>query len=603
MARAPLQHEIEDAERQLQGIEDDVRDLLSKTDKILSDMETLENEIQQNMRCFNWCPNWSWRYRLSKKAMKNTFVIFVLLENTTKFGQPGRVGYRSPSTVPTIEFHSSKDFMDSKSSKTASNQIIEAHRMTICDYYVSQKPNFETIQDEIAKYLDFDVKNELGRRSRQEFWLKLQDEKRILIILHDVWAKIDLKEEIGIPFAEDHKGCKILLTTRRQQVCTAMGCQKTIPLGCLDDHEAWTLFAAIAGLDNSSDDAIKHVATKVIKKCEGLPIAIVALGSALKGKNHHMWKAAHRKLKNRRLGDIEDIDQQNAYLCLEVSFDYLKDTATKMCFLLYSLFPEDYKIYVEELVRYAWGLELYEGMGSIEEVRSEVLAAIDILKDSCLLINCGERHVKMHDMVSDVALWIAFYRKEFSFVIKSEVIEMWAKDESFEPCEAVSFKTSQIVELPKGLAGCKLLGISLLGKLKVLSFSRSDIKELQEEIGDLDNLKLLDLSYCKQLQRIPPQLIRRLSQSEELYLHGCERIKWATENTVQEESYASLSELNSLSNLAVLSLEVSSKHLPRDFLFRKLPRFCVCVSFSKLYVMKRDFEIDQLSGSLEIEGL
>ncbi|XP_022753315.1 probable disease resistance protein At4g27220 isoform X2 [Durio zibethinus] len=697
-ARDRLQHDIEDAERQLQEIEDDVKDLLSQADIILSD-ETLENEMQRNMRCFIWCPNWSRQYWLSKKAMKNTLVIGELIEKIAKFSQTGRVGYRSRSTNPTIEFLSSKDFMVFESSTKGFDQIIEAlqddkvsmiglwgmpgvgkttlvrevgihaKKLNLFDKVaiatVSQKPNFETIQDEIAKYLDFDMKNGQGRRSIQEFWLKLQKEKRILIILDDVWAKIDLKEQIGIPFADDHKGCKILLTTRRQHVCFAMECQKTIFLGCLDDHEAWTLFERKASLDNSSDDAIKHVASKVIKKCQGLPIAIVTLGSALKGKNLHRWEAAYRRLENRRLDDIEDIDEKNAYLVLEVSFDYLNDKETKMCFLLCSLFPEDYEIYVEELVRYAWGLELCKGMGSIEVVRSEVLAAMDILKDSCLLLNCGERHVKMHDLVRDVALWIASNRKEFSFKIKSDVVEMWPKDESFEPFEAVSFKTSQIVELPKGLVrpnlkilllgggrkmtasseffegmkalkvcalnsrlispdafqfqtnlrtlhleSCKLLDISVLGKLKkleVLSFSQSDIKELQEEIGDLDNLKLLDLSYCVQLQRIPPRLIRRLSQLEELYLHGCGGIKWATERTVQEESYACLSELDSLSNLIVLSLEVSSEHVPRDFVFCKLQRFYVCVGFGfgfyNFYRRKeRDSEICLFSRSLKIEG-
>ncbi|XP_022745268.1 uncharacterized protein LOC111295799, partial [Durio zibethinus] len=694
-ARARLQHEIEDADRRLLAIEDPVGGLVSKVDEILSNMETLENEIKQNKRFFNWCPDWIWRYRLSKKVTRNTLVICELLKKTTKFGQPGRVGYRSPGTISTIEFHLSKDFMASKSSETASKQIIEAlqddnvsmiglwgmggvgkttlvhevgtyaKRQNLFDKVaiatVSQKPNFETIQDAIAKDLDFDMKNDQGRISIQEFWLKLRKEKRILIILDDVWAKIDLKKDIGIPFSEDHEGSKILLTTRRLPICVAMDCQKTISLGCLDDHEAWNLFKAKAGLDNSSDEAFKHVASQVIKKCDGLPIAIVTLGSALKGKNHHRWEAAYWRLENRRLVDIEDMDQKNAYLVLEVSFDYLNDTETKMCFLLCSLFPEDYEINVEELVRYAWGLELCRGMGSIEAVRRVVLAAMGSLKDSCLLLNCGERHVKMHDMVRDVALWIASRRKEFSFMIKSEVVEMWPKDESFEPYEAVSFKTSRIVELPKGLVcpnlkilllggdgnmitsieffegmkalractlnsrlispdafqfqtnlrtlhleSCKLLDISVLGKLKkleVLSFSWSDIKELQEDIGDLDNLKLLDLSYCEQLQRIPPQLMRRLSQLEELYLHGCPLLEWATENTVQEDSFASLSELNSLSNLIILSLEVCSEDIPRDFVFCKLQRFYVCVGFgfSDFHQRKMDSEICPFSRSLNIE--
>ncbi|XP_022753653.1 probable disease resistance protein At4g27220 [Durio zibethinus] len=693
-SRDRLQHDIEDAERQLQEIEDDVKDLLSQADIILSD-ETLENEMQRNMRCFIWCPNWRRQYWLSKKAMKNTLVIGELIEKIAKFSQPGRVAYRSRSTNPTIEFLSSKDFMIFASSKKGFDQIIEAlqddkvsmiglwgmpgvgkttlvrevgihaKKLNLFDEVViatvSQKPNFDTIQDEIAKYLDFDMKNAQGRRSIQEFWSKLQKEKRILIILDDVWAKIDLKEQIGIPFADDHKGCKILLTTRRQHLCVTMECQRTILLGCLNDHEAWTLFNAKAGLNDSSN-VIKHVASKVIKKCKGLPIAIVTLGSALKGKNLHRWEAAYRRLENRRLDDIEDIDEKNAYLVLEVSFDYLNDKETKMCFLLCSLFPEDHEIYVEELVRYAWGLELCKGMGSIEEVRSEVLAAMDILKDSCLLLNCGERHVKMHDLVRDVALWIASNRKEFSFMIKSDVVEMWPKEESLESYEAVSFNTSRIVELPKGLVcpnlkilllggdgnmitsseffegmkalkactlnsrlispdafqfqtnlrtlhleRCKLLDISVLGKLKkleVLSFSCSDIKELPEEIGNLDNLKLLDLSYCVQLQRIPSQLIRRLSKLEELYLHGCQFLSWATENTVQEESFASLSELNSLSNLIILSLEVYSEDIPRDFVFCKLQRFYVCVGFgfSHFYQGKMDFEICPFSRSLKIKG-
>ena len=47
---------------------------------------------------------------------------------------------------------------------------------------VSKKPNFDNIQDEIAKELDFKMKDGEGnRRSKQEFWSRLQEEKRILL--------------------------------------------------------------------------------------------------------------------------------------------------------------------------------------------------------------------------------------------------------------------------------------------------------------------------------------------------------------------------------------------------------------------------------------
>ena len=59
---------------------------------------------------------------------------------------------------------------------------------------------------------------------------------------------------------------------------------------------------------------------------------------------------------------------------------------TRRCLLLCALYPEDYSIDVEDLVRYAWGLRLYPEAGSIEKVRMEVFEAINNLKDSCLLL-------------------------------------------------------------------------------------------------------------------------------------------------------------------------------------------------------------------------
>ncbi|KAK8478952.1 hypothetical protein V6N12_007909, partial [Hibiscus sabdariffa] len=697
-ARARLQREIEDAERHLLQIEDDVWDSQLKADATLSNVETLENEIQQNMSCLNCCPNWSWRYRLSKKAKKKTKDISELVEKMNKFGQPGRVGYPATSTLPTIEFLCSKDFVVSKSSKIAFDQIIEAlqddniymigllgmggvgkttlvhevgkqaqaQKPKLFDKVVittmSQKPNFETIQDQIAQYIGFNMKNEQGRRSEQELWSRLKKEERILIILDDVWTYIDLKEKIGIPTGQDHQGCKVLLTTRRQQVCVSMDCQKVVPLGCLDGIEAWTLFERKSGLSNSSDDAIKKLANQINKKCQGLPIAIVTLGSALKGKSSHGWEAAYRKLKNRRLTEIEDVNDENVYLCLEASFDNLKNMETKKCFLLCSLFAEDYEIYVEDLVRFSWGLDLYNDTNSIEEVRSEVLAAIEILKNSCLLLDCGERHVKMHDMVREVALWIASSKPEISLAIKSETVETLSMDERFKHYTAMSFKINQTRELPEGLFfpnlhifllgrtgysrtgfsskffecmealkvcalenlpisrvafqfqtnlqtlnlyNCEFSDISMLGKLKalnILSLYQSSMVELPSTIGDLENLRLLELSNCIHLQGFPPNLLRRLFNLEEVYLDGCSSIKWATENSNEEERYSSVSELNLLPKLGVLSMDISSQHIPDGFVFRRLRRFDVCIGIGrKGRYLKREFETCPISRSLKTE--
>ncbi|TYG71528.1 hypothetical protein ES288_D05G403900v1 [Gossypium darwinii] len=122
-ARKRLLLKIEEAKNRLLLIEDDVQNLQSRADETLSDMGTLEEEIQLNKRCLNWCPNWSWRYQLSKKAMKKIQDISELLD---KFGQLGPVGYPAPTALPTIDFLCSKEFVFSKSSETAFYQIIEA---------------------------------------------------------------------------------------------------------------------------------------------------------------------------------------------------------------------------------------------------------------------------------------------------------------------------------------------------------------------------------------------------------------------------------------------------------------------------------------------
>ncbi|KAH1063680.1 hypothetical protein J1N35_028667 [Gossypium stocksii] len=264
-----------------------------------------------------------------------------------------------------------------------------------------------------------------------------------------------------------------------------------------------------ASLNGSADDAIRKVATKIIRKCQGLPIAIVSLGSALKGKSCHEWKATYWRLKDRRLTEIEDVNEKNAYLCLEASFDYLKGMETKTCFLLCSLYPKDHEIYMEDLVRYAWGLELYKGINSIEKVRSEVLALTEILKNSCLLLDCRRKgHVKMHDVVREVALWIASSREEFSFASVGTL----PMDESFKHFIAISFNTDQMGKLPKVLVFPNLkfllLGGTGEGRMETSSEFFEGMKALKAcALDDLlifpvafqfqMNLKTLKLRYCR----------------------------------------------------------------------------------------------------------
>ncbi|MFQ6657896.1 hypothetical protein Gotur_027377 [Gossypium turneri] len=138
--------------------------------------DCLQDEIDR-VKCFKWCPKWGWRYCLSKKLAEKTPIIPKLLE-TSNFAQ---VGYRG--FLQGIEFITSTDFMDSESSKSAFNQIMEAIKVVntiglhgmpgvgkttlakevgkhareqklfdkVVMFTMSQNPNIRTIQDKVAE--------------------------------------------------------------------------------------------------------------------------------------------------------------------------------------------------------------------------------------------------------------------------------------------------------------------------------------------------------------------------------------------------------------------------------------------------------------------
>jgi disease resistance protein RPS2 len=240
-----LQKDVEAAERNAKEIKKGVKKWLEDANNEIEGAKPLENEIGKNGKCFTWCPNCMRQFKLSKALAKKSETFRKLLE--TKFT---KVAHKAPPQH--IEFLQSKDFTPSESSKEALEQIMKALKddnanmiglygmggvgkttlvkevgrrakeLQLVDQVliatVSQTPNVTGIQDRMADSLDlnFDKKSKEGRAN--ELWQRLQG-KKMLIILDDVWKHIDLKE-IGIPFGVDHGGCKILLTTRRQGVCS-----------------------------------------------------------------------------------------------------------------------------------------------------------------------------------------------------------------------------------------------------------------------------------------------------------------------------------------------------------------------------------------------
>ncbi|XP_052884937.1 probable disease resistance protein At4g27220 [Gossypium arboreum] len=536
---------VDKAKKQIEVIYEDVEDWLRRAEQELEETRNFQDEIDR-VKCFKWCPKWGWRYCLSKKLAEKTPIISRLLE-TSNFAQ---VGYRR--SLEGIEFITSTGFMDSKSSKSALNQIMEAinavnmiglHGMPgvgkttlakevgnhareqklfdkVVMFTMSQNPNIRTIQDKVAEMfgLNFQTNTEEGRA--EELFRSMQRVNKILVIVDDLWEEFKL-ESIGIPYGDEHKGCKILLTTRHQQVCTKMNCQKEIQLGILSEDEAWVLFRDKDGLEDDCS-TLNDVAKEVAGECKGLPLAIVTVAKALKGESLDGWRAANQRFKDSRHLDNEEV-LGGALRPLKLSYDYLKKgnnqmtgNDIQMCFLLCSLFPEDYEILIERLIMCGIGVGLFPNASSIEDKRNEIGVALKKLQKSGLLLETDDaERIRMHDVVRDFAHWLTS-TGENRFMVKDKLKEWPDMVESFECYTAIALWncSSNMKKFPDTVEFSKLKTLFLGGEWKwddllvVSSTFFEEMKALQvlylkfvrfslKGFHSLPNLKTLWCVGCK----------------------------------------------------------------------------------------------------------
>ncbi|KAB1670391.1 hypothetical protein ES319_1Z171400v1 [Gossypium barbadense] len=638
---------VDEAERQNELIHKDVDNWLTSAEKELKETQNLKDEIDR-VKCFKWCPKWGWRYSLSKKLAEKIPILSKLLE-TSNFAQ---VGYRRP--LQGIEFITSTDFMHSKSSKSAFNQIMEAINAKaelvkqvakevgkhareqkffdkVVMFTMSQNPDINKIQDKVADIfgLKFETSSQEGKA--EELFRSMQRVKKVLVIVDDLWEEFKL-EDIGIPFSDDHKGCKILLTTRQQQVCSKMKCQKEIQLGILSKDKAWVLFRDKAGLEDDCS-TLNDVAKEVAAECKGLPLAIVVVAKALKGESLNGWRDANQRFKDST--HLYDEVLGGVLEPLKLSYDYLKKGINQMtgindiqmCFLLCSLFPEDEEIDTEILIMCGIGVGLFPNFYSIEDKRKKIVEALKKLQKSGLLLETdGADTIRIHDVIRDFAHWLA-RTGENRFMVKDTLKEWPHMDESYTAIAL--WNCSSIIKIfPDKVEFSKLKTLFLEGERKwnrddflvVSGTFFEEMKALQvlllqrvsfspKGFPSLPNLKTLWCHNCNlenfsssltnmrsleilalidtEIDEISEELVK-LSALKYLRLSGVAIRKemnipqtWLTslqELHVITKNNLNLLELKSLSRLTALSLRLSTNQIPlEDFVLPKLQRYAIVV--------------------------
>ncbi|XP_017426399.2 disease resistance protein SUMM2-like [Vigna angularis] len=446
VTRDDVQKSVEDAKRKTKEISGVVDKWLQNAMSDIGKVNQLLEEARTNkMCCFGYCPNWIWRYRTGKKLANKVFDLEKFIDEGKNYVSFDRIATLPSDTLDIL----SEKCMNFESRQSAYEQLLDAVKnndVSMIGLYgmggcgkttlameirkfveaehlfekvlfvpVSSTVEVGRIQEEIASSLQVKFPETEEMQRAQRLCSTLTREKNVFIILDDVWEKLDFGR-IGIPSSEHLKGCKILITTRSEAVCTLMDCQRKIYLPILTDEEAWTLFQNKALISDATSDTLKEIGRLISNECKGLPVAIAAVACSLKGKAETEWRVALNKLRHSKPINIER-GLTDPYKC-QLSYDNLDTKEAKSLFLLCSVFPKDFEIQIETLTRCAIGLGVVGEVDSYEEARSEVIAAKIKLVSCCLLLDADHERVKMHYIVRNVAHIIAKHENK---MIKCEV--------------------------------------------------------------------------------------------------------------------------------------------------------------------------------------
>ncbi|KAJ0716562.1 putative P-loop containing nucleoside triphosphate hydrolase, leucine-rich repeat domain superfamily [Helianthus annuus] len=366
-------------------------------------------------------------------------------------------------------------------------------------------------------------------------------EKRFLLVLDDIWTESyeDWETLVG-PFHACAPGSKIIVTTRKEKLLKQLGYDHLNQLQTLSHDDALSLFSLHAlGVSNfDSHLSLKPHGEGIVKKCGGLPLALIALGKSLRAKkDEDSWEEVLES-------DIWRSNDGGVIVpALRLSYHDLS-ARLKQLFAYCSLFPKDFLFDKEELVL-LWMAEGFLHHSTLSNSIEERLGHeyFDELLSRSFFQRApnNESLFVMHDLMSDLATFVAsnFFvrlsnktgeniRKEtlekyrhMSFV--HEYYVTYKKFEAFKRAKSLrTFLAASVGEARSGQYLSNKILVDLLPELqllRVLSLSEFQIQELPESIGTLRHLRYLNLSRTSITHL--PETVCNLYNLETLIVLGC----------------------------------------------------------------------------------
>ncbi|CAL4986551.1 unnamed protein product [Urochloa decumbens] len=424
--------------------------------------------------------------------------------------------------------------------------------------------------------------------------------KRYLVVFDDVWdAKI--WATIKLSLVNENCGSRVITTTRSIAVARCLSSQgnnvyQMKPLSFDDSRRLF--FKRAFGSENISFTHLGSIPDEIIRKCDGLPLAIIAISSMLA--DQHAKSEWDRVLNDIGSALAKNPGAENMTTILSMSyFDIPYHQRT--CLLYLSVFPEDYVIEKQCLIN-RWIAE-----GFIQEVQGRTKYEIgdgyfnDFI-NRCMIqpidVKFGEAEAcRVHDIILD---YIKCKAVEENFITSldssehaytseykirrlcvnnrnEEHVTLWASAVLSHVRSVTIFgQPLQTSLLPStalrlldlgdcnGMSDHHLSSMEKLVHLKYLRVCSRSITELPGKIGELHYLQTLDVRGTRikelppgitKLQRLahlyvdcditfPDGMIGRMLSLEELRTYGVQSYK-------QQKSLQEFSKLTKLRTLEI----------------------------------------------------
>ncbi|XP_013585501.1 PREDICTED: LOW QUALITY PROTEIN: putative disease resistance RPP13-like protein 3 [Brassica oleracea var. oleracea] len=229
--------------------------------------------------------------------------------------------------------------------------------------------------------------------------------KRYLVVVDDIWER-EAWESLKRALPSNHKGNRVIISITTRIKAVAEGVDQRVyahELRFLTFNESWELFEQKAFRNMQRvDEDLQKVGKQMIKKCHGLPLAIVVLAGLMSRKRPNEWNDVCASFW-RRLKD----DSIRVSTVFDLSFKELRHEL-KLCFLYLSVFPEDYEIDVEKLIHLLVpeGFVQEDGEMMMEDVaRYYIEELIDRSLVEAVRTERGKvKSCRIHDLLRDVAI-------------------------------------------------------------------------------------------------------------------------------------------------------------------------------------------------------